>query len=119
MIVDSEMGVETTRSGPNSSRKPLYCPHKAPRATSSPSTQTRGSRRISWSAARRPASINVTSAMTLRSHILHIVIGDRRLRPGRSIGKRPAGQHLGCRFRIDTLQVGGANAALYKCRSQS
>ena len=41
MMVDSEIGVETTRSGPNSARKSLYWPHSPPRATSSPSTQTR------------------------------------------------------------------------------
>jgi hypothetical protein len=60
MMVASEIGVETTRCGPNSSRKPLYWPHSPPRATSSPSAQTVGSRRISCSAASRPASIRVT-----------------------------------------------------------
>ena len=39
----------------------MYWPHRPPRATSSPSTQTRSSRRISCSAARRAASISVTS----------------------------------------------------------
>ena len=38
----SLIGVETTRCAPNSSRKPRYWPNRPPRATSSPSTQTRG-----------------------------------------------------------------------------
>ena len=45
-IAASEIGVLRMRSGPNSSTSPLVAPHGPPSATSSPSTNTRGSARI-------------------------------------------------------------------------
>ncbi len=57
MIAASEIGASETRSGPNSSTSPRYCPKTPPRPRSSPRAQTAGSRRISPARVCRPASI--------------------------------------------------------------
>src|SRR5262249_1627349 len=56
-IADSEIGVSTTRISPNSSDRPCVTPNAPPYGpTSSPSTNTFGSRRISSASASRIAS---------------------------------------------------------------
>src|SRR5581483_9867782 len=73
-IADSEIGVSTTRMSPNSSYRPCVTPNAPPYApTSSPRTNTFGSRRISSASASRIASRYVTSRIEIR----------RRLRGGR------------------------------------
>src|SRR4030095_13986499 len=57
MIADSEIGVSTQRASPNSSNRPCVTPKAPPYGpTSSPSTNTFGSRRISSNSASRMAS---------------------------------------------------------------
>src|SRR5579872_1921358 len=62
----SEMGVSSTRSGPNSSTRPFRTLKAVPAsATSSPITKTRGSRRNSSARASRTASPSVSSRTAL------------------------------------------------------
>jgi hypothetical protein len=61
----SEIGVSTTRVGPNSSSRPRVAPKIPPyTATSWPSTITVSSRRISWRSASFSASAYVIGIMT-------------------------------------------------------
>src|SRR3954465_13527183 len=61
-IADSEIGVSTTRSSPNSSYSPCVTPKAPPYGpTSSPRTKTFGSRRISSNSASRIASRDESS----------------------------------------------------------
>src|SRR5882762_1670276 len=63
-IADSEIGVSTTRISPNSSYSPCVTPNAPPYGpTSSPSTNTFGSRRISSTSASRIASRYVRSLL--------------------------------------------------------
>ncbi len=60
--VASEMGVSRTRSAPKRSSRPWVVPKMPPvRATSSPITNTAGSRSISWCMASLSACTNVIS----------------------------------------------------------
>jgi hypothetical protein len=65
-IADSEIGVSTTRISPNSSKSPWVTPNAPPYGpTSSPSTNTFGSRRISSASASRIASRYDSSLLML------------------------------------------------------
>src|SRR5438552_6199091 len=69
-IADSEIGVSTTRMSPNSSWSPCVAPNAPPYApTSSPSTNTFGSRRISSASASRIASRYVSSRIQIRDGV--------------------------------------------------
>src|SRR5438874_3222716 len=71
MIADSEIGVSTTRISPNSSYSPCVTPNAPPYGpTSSPRTNTLGSRRISSASASRIASRYVSSLL-MRTHAQH------------------------------------------------
>src|SRR3990172_162430 len=76
----SEMGESITRSGPNSSTSPDRTLKAVPAsATSSPTTNTRGSRRSSSASASRIASANVSSrafasGIDMLVHLAHIRI---------------------------------------------
>src|SRR5207245_1945754 len=66
-MADSEIGVSTTRISPNSSYRPCVTPNAPPYGpTSSPSTNTFGSRRISSTSASRIAS-RYESSLLIRS----------------------------------------------------
>src|SRR6185295_5241105 len=66
-IPDSARGVSTQRSGPNSSNRPRVARNTPPkRPTSSPSTTTRGSRRISKRSASLTASMMFISGIVGR-----------------------------------------------------
>src|SRR6185369_4978747 len=84
MIVFSEMGVSLTRSSPNSASRPLVTLNEPSyRATSSPSTNTDGSRRISSFNARFKASLYVISDMgTLQNLAFHHGVTEARRKAG-------------------------------------
>src|SRR5436190_11618858 len=73
MIADSEIGVSTTRISPNSSNRPCVTPNAPPYApTSSPSTNTLGSRRISSA---MPSRIASRYRSSLGIEVRHGVLG--------------------------------------------
>src|SRR3954453_16241030 len=74
-IADSEIGVSTTRSSPNSSYRPCVTPNAPPYGpTSSPRTNTFGSRRISSASASRMASRYESSRIEVGHRIRRIRI---------------------------------------------
>src|SRR5436190_12697825 len=78
-IADSEIGVSTTRSSPNSSKRPCVAPNAPPYApTSSPRTKTFGSRRISSASASRIASRYESSRIEIGRSVSRIRV--RRIR---------------------------------------
>src|SRR5579864_2132352 len=101
----SEMGVSSTRSGPNSVTRPLKTLNAVPAsATSSPITNTLGSRRISSASASRTASPNVNSRTATATSGIHVLLHFVHVR----IGRRHGGLHgfldLGFHFRLNLVQ---------------
>src|SRR2546428_5089869 len=71
-IADSEIGVSTTRISPNSSNRPCVTPNAPPYGpTSSPSTNTLGSRRISSAIPSRMASKYDSSLLIVDQNLHH------------------------------------------------
>src|SRR5262245_6090981 len=111
MIADSEIGVSITRISPNSSYKPCVTPNAPPYGpTSSPSTNTFGSRRISSASASRIASRYETS----RIHVGDGFFGARVRRIRREV-HRIVNRRLHPRFdflfllvvkNVESLQIG-------------
>src|ERR1700680_3995222 len=109
----SEMGVSSTRSGPNSCTNPESTLKAVPAsATSSPITNTRGSRRNSSASASRTASPNVNSrtatAVSGIYVLLHFVYG----RVGRRDRKLDRLLHFRFYFRFHPVQSGAIGQIL-------
>src|SRR5712691_7435185 len=96
----SEMGVSRTRSGPNSSTRPERTLNGVPAsATSSPMTNTVGSRRSSSASASLTARANVSSGIHVLRHLARV--GERRVEC-----EREPGLDLRTGLVGDPLQVG-------------
>src|SRR5262252_9438716 len=101
-IADSEIGVSTTRRSPNSSWSPWVTPNAPPYGpTSSPSTNTFGSRRISSASASRIASRYESS---LGIEVGDGILGQRVRRAGREF-HRIVDRGLDTRFDVLLLRV--------------
>src|SRR5579872_1216482 len=104
----SEIGVSSTRSGPNSSTSPDSTLNGVPAsATSSPKMHTRESRRISSASASRTACANVSSRSGINV-LLHLI--DAGI--GRRNGELYSGFHLRACFSGDLFKSGCVGLSL-------
>src|ERR1700728_3217737 len=107
----SEIGVSTTREGPNSSTRPESTLNGVPAsATSSPMMKTRASRRISSASASRTASAKVISRIPGSG--IHVLVHFVRARVRRSDGEFHGLIHFSSQFGVDRAQGGGIGVLL-------
>src|SRR5687768_17256045 len=103
----SEIGVSMTRFVPNSSTSPLTTLKGVPAsATSSPSSTTRGSRRISSASASRIASPNPISRTLTAVSGIDVLVDLSRIRIRRVDRELDGGVHLGRDLRLDSVERG-------------
>src|SRR3984893_7975447 len=103
----SDIGVSTTRSGPNSSTSPDNTLNGVPAsATSSPRTQTRVSRRISSARASRTASANVNSRTGDSVSGIHVLFRLVDAGVGSRYGEFDGAIHFDFHFGVEPVQAG-------------